>query len=148
MPRSLAGQRVKQLAKPTNVKKEAVSKVFYPAKRAIVIGGGVGGLAAARVLSDYFGQVLVLDRDELPGDPTPRPGVPQGKHPHGLLTGGLKALENLFPGFGDDLRRAGAVTVDPGCEFLTEIPEQDATPRIKLSWKTYAMSRPLIELTV
>ncbi|MBV8585890.1 MAG: hypothetical protein JO308_06355, partial [Verrucomicrobia bacterium] len=78
----------------------------------------------------------------------PRPGVPQGKHPHGLLTGGLKALENLFPGFGDDLMRAGAVLVDPGCEFLFEIPEQDATPRIKLDWKTRAMSRPLIELTL
>jgi flavin-dependent dehydrogenase len=139
---------VKPFNKPTTVKREAVSKVFYPAKRAIVIGGGVGGLAAARVLSDYFGKVLVLERDELPGGPTPRAGVPQGKHPHGLLAGGLKALENLFPGFDDDLMRGGAVPVDPGCEFLYEIPEQDAAPRIKLGWKTCAMSRPLIELTL
>jgi 2-polyprenyl-6-methoxyphenol hydroxylase-like FAD-dependent oxidoreductase len=130
------------------VKNEAVSEVFSPAKCAIVIGGGVGGLSAARVLSDYFGQVLVLERDKLPSDATPRGGVPQGKHPHGLLAGGLKALENLFPDFGDELMRAGAVPVDPGCEFLYEIPEQDAAPRIKLDWKTCAMSRPLIEHTL
>jgi 2-polyprenyl-6-methoxyphenol hydroxylase-like FAD-dependent oxidoreductase len=132
--------------KPTIVKREAA--VFYPAKRAIVIGGGVGGLAAARVLSDYFGQVLVLERDKLTGDATPRGGVPQGKQPHGLLAGGLKALENLFPNFGGELMRAGAIPIDPGCEWLSEIPEQDAWPRIKLDWRTYAMSRPLIELTL
>jgi hypothetical protein len=42
-----------------------------------------------------------------------RPGVPQGKHPHFLLGGGLRALENLFPGFGNELLRAGAEPVDP-----------------------------------
>ena len=51
---------------------------------------------------------MILDRDDLPDDAIPRPGVPQGKHPHGLLGGGVKALENLFPGFGNELMRAGA----------------------------------------
>ena len=72
------------------------------------MGAGLGGLSAARVLADYFDEVIILDRDELLDDAAPRPGVPQGKHPHRLLGGGLKALENLFPGFGHELMRAGA----------------------------------------
>src|SRR6266481_2359838 len=75
----------------------------------------------------------------------PRPGVPQGKHPHGLLAGGLKALENLFPSFGNELMRAGAEPINPGFDVLNEVPGQDVWPKIKFSWSTYSMSRPLIE---
>jgi voltage-gated potassium channel Kch len=116
--------------------------------RAIVIGSGLAGLSAARVLSDRFSQVVLLDRDELPDDANPRPGVPQGKHPHGLLLGGLKALEHLFPGFGDELRQVGAVPIDPGFDMLYEVPGQDVWPRITSGRQSYAMSRPLIERTV
>ena len=42
-------------------------------KRAIVVGAGLGGLSVARVLSDYFDQVMILDRDELADDALPRP---------------------------------------------------------------------------
>ena len=35
-------------------------------KQALVVGAGMGGLTAARVLADYFEQVLVLERDTLP----------------------------------------------------------------------------------
>jgi len=117
-------------------------------KRAIVFGAGLGGLSVARVLSDYFDQVMILDRDELADDALPRPGVPQGKHPHALLGGGLKALEALFPGFSNHLLRAGAEPIDPGFDMLHEIPGQDAWPRIKLSLRTYSMSRPLFERTL
>jgi flavin-dependent dehydrogenase len=57
-------------------------------KRAIVVGAGIGGLSVSRVLADHFDEVVILDRDELPDDPTPRPGVPQGKHAHFLLASG------------------------------------------------------------
>ena len=117
-------------------------------KRAIVVGAGVGGLSTARVLSDYFDEIMILDRDELPDEATWRPGVPQGKHPHGLLAGGLKALEHLFPGFGNELMRAGAVPIDAGFDALYEVPGQDIGPRIKLSWPTLSMSRPLMEHTL
>ena len=76
------------------MKTEAVSEIFYPAKRAIVIGGGVGGLSVARVLSDYFGQVLVLERDKLPGERL-REAFRKGKHPL-ICCRRAKALENLF----------------------------------------------------
>jgi len=130
------------------MKRETASKSHYVGERAIVVGGGLAGLSAARALSDRFGQVVILDRDELPDGATPRAGVPQGKHPHGLLGGGLKALEQLLPGFGNELGRAGAVPINGGFDMLYEIPGQDPWPRIKFGCPTYAMSRPLIELTL
>jgi 2-polyprenyl-6-methoxyphenol hydroxylase-like FAD-dependent oxidoreductase len=130
------------------MERKATFRNSFLGKRAVVVGAGLGGLSSARVLADYFDEVIILDRDELPDDAAPRPGVPQGKHPHGLLGGGLKALENLFPGFGHELMRAGAEPMAPGFDLLYEIPGQEVWPRIKLSWPTYAMSRPLIERTL
>jgi len=46
---------------------------------AIVVGGSIAGLLAARVLSRWFDRVTVLDRDELPLEPTHRKGVPQSR---------------------------------------------------------------------
>lgn len=79
---------------------------------AVVLGGSIGGLLAARVLSETFTDVIVLERAELPDEPVPRPGVPQGNHAHGLLAGGLQALEELFPGLSDELARAGCPSGD------------------------------------
>jgi 2-polyprenyl-6-methoxyphenol hydroxylase-like FAD-dependent oxidoreductase len=128
--------------------RETAFKSFYLGERAIVVGGGIAGLAAARAVSDRFRQVVILDRDELPDGAAPRPGVPQGKHPHGLLVGGLEALEQLFPGFGDELRQAGAVPIDRGFDVLYELPGQDPWPRIRFAHTTYSMTRPLLERTL
>ena len=65
---------------------------------AIVMGAGVAGLLAARVLARHFARVTVLERDSLPATPRPRDGVPQGRHIHVLLPGGVAAIERLFPG--------------------------------------------------
>ena len=130
------------------MKREVISETAHLGKRAIVVGAGLGGLSAARALSDYFDEVVILDRDVLPDSVIPRPGVPQGKQPHFLLKGGLKALENLFPGFANQLLRAGAEAIDPGFDMLNEIPGQETWPRIELSWHTYSMSRPLLEGTL
>ena len=79
---------------------------------AVVIGAGIAGLAAARVLADRFAQVTVVDRDSLPPGPESRRGVPQSAHPHALLAVGREALEKLFPGLTDDLVERGAVWAD------------------------------------
>ena len=68
-------------------------------RRAVVIGAGIGGLAAAGALAGHFEQVKILERDDLAAAPRSRSGVPQGRHPHGLLAGGLKALNTIFPAF-------------------------------------------------
>src|SRR5260370_42681175 len=84
-------------------RKQMALKNSFLDRPAVVIGAGLGGLSAAPVLADYFDEVIIRDRDELPDEAAPRPGVPQGKHPHSLLGGGPKALENLFSGFGNEL---------------------------------------------
>jgi 2-polyprenyl-6-methoxyphenol hydroxylase-like FAD-dependent oxidoreductase len=80
---------------------------------AVVVGASLAGLLAARVLTDTFAQVTVVDRDTLPDDPTARKGVPQGRHAHGLLARGREILEELFPGLTDELvTQHGAVAAD------------------------------------
>jgi glycine/D-amino acid oxidase-like deaminating enzyme len=99
----------------------AAANVAIPiGKRAVVIGAGMSGLPAARALSDHFEEVIVLERDSLPAEATPRPGTPQSRHLHGLLGGGQRALGALFPGFELDLARAGAVTLRAGLDLRYE----------------------------
>ena len=59
---------------------------------AIVIGAGIGGLTAAGVLAPYFRHVLILERDVLTPAAQARLGVPQGRHPHGLLAGDTELM--------------------------------------------------------
>ena len=73
---------------------------------AVVCGGGFAGLLAARVLTDAFDRVIVVERDQASRTGL-RPGVPQGGHIHALMPGGRAALDRLIPGFSDRLVAAG-----------------------------------------
>jgi 2-polyprenyl-6-methoxyphenol hydroxylase-like FAD-dependent oxidoreductase len=112
---------------------------------AVVIGAGIGGLAAAAALAGYFNHVTVLERDELGYEPATRPGVPQSRHLHGLLTGGLSALGELFPNFDRYLAEAGAVPSRIASHIRMEMPGYDPFPRRDFGWTGYTMSRPLLE---
>jgi len=79
---------------------------------AVVLGGSIAGLLAARVLADAYDQVTVVDRDELPPGGSLRRGAPQARHIHALLARGQQALEQLFPGFTAELVAHGAPTGD------------------------------------
>jgi 2-polyprenyl-6-methoxyphenol hydroxylase-like FAD-dependent oxidoreductase len=81
-------------------------------EHAVVLGASMGGLVAARVLSDFYEQVTVVERDVLPPDAANRRGVPQGRHVHALLGRGSQALAELFPGLTDEVIGAGAPTMD------------------------------------
>jgi len=83
-------------------------------RHAIVIGASMAGLLAARVLSEHFERVTVLERDQLPDGASPRKGVPQGRHAHVLLKSGESILLRLFPDLVDALMAGGAVTGDMG----------------------------------
>ncbi len=83
-------------------------------ERAIVLGASMGGLLAARVLSEFFRSVTVVERDVLPDGPAVRRGVPQGRHVHVLLARGAQVMEQLFPGFLDELVAAGAPLWEDG----------------------------------
>jgi 2-polyprenyl-6-methoxyphenol hydroxylase-like FAD-dependent oxidoreductase len=80
--------------------------------RAGVVGGSLAGLLAARVLTDAYAQVTVIDRDELSQTSTHRRGVPHGRHVHGLLARGQQVLEELFPGLTAELVAHGAPAGD------------------------------------
>lgn len=75
---------------------------------AVVIGGSMAGLLAARVLSEHFSRVTIVERDALTPAAEARKGVPQARHAHALLPGGRQALETLFPGLTDALVERGA----------------------------------------
>jgi 2-polyprenyl-6-methoxyphenol hydroxylase-like FAD-dependent oxidoreductase len=79
---------------------------------AVVLGGSMAGLLAARVLADAYHQVTVVDRDELVPGSEPRRGTPQARHIHGVLARGQQVLEELFPGLTDDVAACGAPVGD------------------------------------
>jgi len=81
-------------------------------KKAIIIGGGISGKLAARVLSDYFKEVIILERDSKPSGPHPRKGAPQGEHLHALLHAGEYGLEKLFPGITNSFHSSGAIQIN------------------------------------
>jgi 2-polyprenyl-6-methoxyphenol hydroxylase-like FAD-dependent oxidoreductase len=85
---------------------------------AVVLGGSMAGLLAARVLSGQYGSVTVLELDALAADAQPRKGVLQAAHVHGLLASGYRAMDRLFPGMMDELEAAGAPRADVTGDFL------------------------------
>ena len=78
----------------------------------MVLGGSLAGLLAARVLSDHFEHVTLIERDVYPDTPETRRGIPQANHVHGLLLRGRQALEELFPGLQDEMIAEGAPLLD------------------------------------
>ncbi|MFD3335928.1 NAD(P)/FAD-dependent oxidoreductase [Streptomyces sp. NPDC058700] len=76
-------------------------------RRAIVMGGSYAGLFAARVLSDYAEDVVVVEPDVMGADGFGR-RTPQRHQLHALLSMGHTQLERWFPGITEDLVAGGA----------------------------------------
>ncbi|MFJ7306075.1 FAD-dependent oxidoreductase [Streptomyces sp. NPDC099088] len=112
--------------------------------RAVVLGGSVAGLLAARALSEYFAEVTIVDRDVLPQRPVPRRGVPQSRQLHVLLARGAAALNDLFPGILDELSEAGAVKGDNQMDVNWRLDGHLLCPAPS-GLIGYGASRPLIE---
>ncbi|WP_298800265.1 FAD-dependent monooxygenase [Pseudonocardia sp. 73-21] len=79
---------------------------------AVVLGGSMAGLLAARVLAESYTRVTVVERDQLPAAAAQRRGVPQGRHVHALTPRGRELVEELFNGFTNELVAARAETGD------------------------------------
>lgn len=119
-------------------------------KHAVVLGASIGGLLAAQVLSEFYDQVTVVERDALPDGDEQRRGVPQGRHIHALLAGGSLAIEELFPGILDELVADGAVVAggDDLSAFWQEIRgnnlrRESGTTASQL--RIYQSTRPFLE---
>jgi 2-polyprenyl-6-methoxyphenol hydroxylase-like FAD-dependent oxidoreductase len=83
-------------------------------EHAVVLGAGMAGLFATRVLSEFYDSVTVVERDILPEHPNHRRGVPQDRHLHVFLGRGVQALSGLFPGLLGEMEAAGAVIARDG----------------------------------
>jgi len=111
---------------------------------AVVVGASVAGLLAARVLGDGFESVTVIERDPIPADPTARRGVPQGHHLHVMLEAGRDTIEQLVPGYGEALLRAGGLLIDAMGD-LQFFDRGDYYAPASCRIDMYCASRPLFE---
>jgi len=105
----------------------------------------MGGLAAARALSDRFQEIVVIERDVLGRErPEHRAGVPQSWHIHSLLLRGQRELEALFPGFLDTALGLGAVRFDHAAD-LVSFTNYGWEPRYESEFIALSATRVLIE---
>jgi 2-polyprenyl-6-methoxyphenol hydroxylase-like FAD-dependent oxidoreductase len=113
-------------------------------ERALVLGGGIAGTLVARALADHFTQVTVLERDGAPDADGFRKGTPQAKLAHGILRGGLDAMNTLFPGLEQDLYARGAVRSKPARDQLF-VDRLGAWPRHDIGFEIPLLSRALLD---
>jgi 2-polyprenyl-6-methoxyphenol hydroxylase-like FAD-dependent oxidoreductase len=117
-------------------------------RHAVVIGGSIAGLCAARVLSDFYDRVTVFERDELPSTPANRTAVPQGRHVHLLMARGALEFDALFPGLLDDMVAAGVPKLEnrPDCIYFGAAGHLLGTGHtLRDEFTAYVPSRPHLE---
>src|SRR5947209_9601443 len=133
---------------------------------AIVLGGGIAGLAAARLLTRHYARVVVLERDTRPDAAEPesafgawqRPGVPQFRHSHAFLARLRLVLLAHLPELLDRLRALGvrelglAEIAPPGITLAHEDGDEEvvllACRRATFEWalRECVRMRPGLEL--
>ncbi|HEX6716798.1 MAG TPA: FAD-dependent monooxygenase [Pyrinomonadaceae bacterium] len=116
-------------------------------RHAVVLGGSLAGLLAARVLSDHFDRVTLVERDAYPETCETRKGIPQANHVHGLLVRGREILEELFPGLQDEMIAAGGPVVDMANE-IAWFTRAGWGVRFPSEFQVLAFTRPLLDLHV
>jgi 2-polyprenyl-6-methoxyphenol hydroxylase-like FAD-dependent oxidoreductase len=113
-------------------------------QHAVVIGGGIAGLLAARVLLNHFDQVSLIERDNYPDEPVARAGIPQGNHLHMLFLRGQEILEGFFPGMRDKLIVQGALEGDFADDYIYCF-QSGWLPRTPSQLRGYVCTRLLLE---
>lgn len=106
--------------------------------------GGMAGLLTARVLTDAYDRVTVVERDILPHDVAHRQGVPQGRHVHALHARGRELLDELFPGFTEQVVQAGAAIGDTLGDVRIHVSGQRLR-QVHIGLPALGASRPLSE---
>jgi 2-polyprenyl-6-methoxyphenol hydroxylase-like FAD-dependent oxidoreductase len=121
-------------------------------EHAVVLGASMGGLLGARVLSDFYRSVTVVERDVLPTGCAQRRGVPQGQHVHALHPRGAQILDALFPGLLTELVADGCTVWDDGDLSRLwvsfgghQVVRSGSFPDFQPSDAGYYSSRPFLE---
>ena len=124
------------------------------AKRCVVGGSGIAGLMAARLAAEFFEDVILVDRDDIPKSPHTREGVPQGNHFHAILPGGLGIMSKFFPDLKSELLAAGALASTVGRDFYSYWREgvsyslERFVPNSFEGPQTFVQTRGLLEHTI
>jgi 2-polyprenyl-6-methoxyphenol hydroxylase-like FAD-dependent oxidoreductase len=120
-----------------------------------VVGASIAGLMTARVLSEYFDQVVAIDRDDIEDRPVVHKSVPQGHHLHAFLQGGLNVVSSLYPSITEELRRLGATRIAMGRNAVWYTPNGKAynfTGSVRTPFDSrlegYCASRGLLEFAI
>ena len=117
----------------------------HPFKHAVVLGGSLAGLLAARVLADHFETVTLIERDCYADTTEARRGIPQANHVHGLLLRGRQILEQLFPGLQDEMIAAGAPLIDMANDVAWLTPAGWGV-RFPSKLNVLTFTRPMLDL--
>jgi 2-polyprenyl-6-methoxyphenol hydroxylase-like FAD-dependent oxidoreductase len=113
-------------------------------EHAVVLGGSIAGSLAARMLAPAYRTVTVIDRDDLSGPAEPRHAIPQGHHIHALLARGQQILDELFPGFTEELVACGVPIGDFGTSLSWYFNGQ-MIQKAETGLVCVAAGRPLLE---
>ncbi|SDC53543.1 FAD-dependent monooxygenase family protein [Actinokineospora iranica] len=83
---------------------------------AVVAGGSLAGLLAARVLHEFADEIVIVEPDTLPAGPAHRAGAAHGDQFHILLGMAQHLLSHWFPTLLGDLVADGAVPLAAGAD--------------------------------
>jgi 2-polyprenyl-6-methoxyphenol hydroxylase-like FAD-dependent oxidoreductase len=81
---------------------------------ALVLGGSIAGMIAARVLADHADEVWIVEPDLLEDAPAIRRGAPHSSQAHSLLGKGRTIIEQLLPGIVRQMVREGGQLISSG----------------------------------
>ncbi|MEM9221340.1 MAG: FAD-binding protein [Pseudomonadota bacterium] len=120
--------------------------------RAIVIGGGIGGLLAAHALAGRARQICVVERAHYQhategNAPPARRGVRQSHCLHLLMGAGVKAFDRLVPEWRSAAVAQGAAFFDAGADVAMRLPD-GWLPRTPCGVTAAGASHQLIEETL
>jgi len=116
-------------------------------KHAIIVGGSFSGMLTARVLSDFYEKVTIIEKDSSQREVfEPKDGSPQRIQIHIILPKFYDICKEYFPDFERAIMTKGSHKVDAGlaaCIFIA-----GWKPRVITNKFVYMQSRPLLEATI